>query len=71
MAVTSSTCQEVWLRKVMKDLGQEKIKATKVYCDNKATISMTKKIVYHGRTKHIDIRAHFIRDLVAQKTIVL
>ena len=50
---------------MMKDLRQKKIEATKVYCVNKATIAMTKNPVYHGRTKHIDIRAHFIKDLVA------
>jgi hypothetical protein len=38
-----------------------------VYCDNQSTISMTKNPVFHNRTKHIDIRHHFIRELVQQE----
>ena len=42
-----------------------------ILCDNKSTIAMTRNPVYHGRTKHIDIRAHFIRELVADGVISL
>jgi len=43
--------------------------ATEIFCDNKATISMTKNLTFHSRTKHIDIRYHFICDLVAKEEI--
>ena len=71
MEATSSTCQEIWIRRVLIDLGQEQFEETEIYCDKKATIALSKNLVYHGRTKHIDIRAHFIRDLVAEGTIIL
>ena len=40
-----------------------------IYCDNKSTISMTKNLVFHGTTKHIELHYHFIRDQVISSTI--
>ncbi|OIT23111.1 putative mitochondrial protein, partial [Nicotiana attenuata] len=45
--------------------------ATKIFCDNLSAIAMTKNPVFHGRSKHIDIRHHFIRELVAKGPIEL
>ena len=42
-----------------------------VYCDNISAINISKNPVQHSRTKHIDIRHHFIRDLVESKTVML
>ena len=42
-----------------------------LYCDNLSTINISKNPIQHSRTKHIDIRHHFIRDLVEEKTIKL
>jgi len=71
IAATSSACQANWLRRVLADLEQEQKGAIEIYCDNKAAISMTKNPTFHSRTKHIDIRYHFIRDMVAKKEINL
>jgi len=71
IAATSAACQAVWLRRVLADLQQVQKGATEIFCDNKATISMTKNPTFHSRTKHIDIRYHFIRDLVAKEEILL
>ena len=40
-------------------------------CDNMSTIEMTKNPVFHGRSKHIKIRHHYIRELVDKKEIEL
>lgn len=42
---------------------------TTIYCDNKSTIA--KNHVFHKRTKHIDTRYHFIRELASNKEINL
>ena len=42
-----------------------------LYCDNLSAINITKNPIQHSRTKHIDIRHHFIRDLVEDKVITL
>ena len=55
------------MARLLEELGMEIGKPIKVYCDNQSTISMTKNPVFHNRTKHIDIRHHFIRELVQQE----
>lgn len=40
-------------------------------CDNKSIIFITKNLAYHSITKHIDIKYHFIRELVANGEISL
>ncbi|XP_024017331.1 uncharacterized protein LOC112090391, partial [Morus notabilis] len=42
-----------------------------VFCDNTSAINISKNPVQHSRTKHINIRHHFIRELVENKTVVL
>ncbi|KAK2976159.1 hypothetical protein RJ640_001087 [Escallonia rubra] len=71
IAATSSACQAVWLRKLLADLLQDQKGATEIFCDNASAIAMTKNPVYHGRSKHIDIRHNFIRELVANEVISL
>lgn len=42
-----------------------------LWCDNQSTIAVAKNPSYHGRTKHIDMRFHFIRSLVTEGSITL
>ena len=42
-----------------------------VYCDNSSAIDISKNPVQHSKTKHIELRYHFIRDLVDKKIVVL
>ena len=53
------------------DLKHQHKAPTVIYCDKKSTISLTKNPVFHGRSKHIDIKFHFIRDLVKDNEIVI
>ena len=71
MAATSAACQTVWVRRILSDLKQKQEEATILFCDNKSAIELTKNPVFHGRTKHIEVRHHFIRELVAKKEIKL
>ena len=45
--------------------------AIQIMDDSQAAIAMAKNPVHHKRTKHIDVRHHFIRNEIAQKTINL
>ena len=42
-----------------------------VYCDNSNVVDISKNPIQHSRTKHIEIRYHFIKDLVERKVVVL
>lgn len=40
-------------------------------CDNNSTIQLSKNLVFHGKSIHIDVRFHFRRDLVKDEVIKL
>uniref|UniRef100_A0A803L0D4 Reverse transcriptase Ty1/copia-type domain-containing protein n=1 Tax=Chenopodium quinoa TaxID=63459 RepID=A0A803L0D4_CHEQI len=71
ISATSAACEAVWLRRILKDLQQDTEGPTTIYCDNMSAIAMTKNPVFHSRTKHIEIRHHFIRELVEKQEIGL
>ncbi|MCI41612.1 peroxidase 4-like, partial [Trifolium medium] len=45
--------------------------AMSLYCDNLSAIHISKNPIQHSRTNHIDIKHHFIRDLVDEGTVTL
>eukprot|EP00253_Pinus_taeda_P011669 PITA_11669 len=71
VATTTATCQAVWIRRMLRSLGQEQAKATVIFCDNSLVIALSKNSVFHKRTKHIDTRFHYIRELVSNGEITL
>lgn len=56
---------------MMEDCGTKQDSAVEIWCDNRSAIEIAKNPAYHGRTKHIDIRFHFICSLVTDGMIVL
>jgi hypothetical protein len=68
---TSVACQAAWMRRMLKDLLQEQQEPTTVFCDNNSTIMLSKSNVFYKKTKNIDTRYHFIRELVNNKEICL
>ncbi|KAL5726897.1 hypothetical protein ACHQM5_000142 [Ranunculus cassubicifolius] len=71
IAATEATCEATWLRRILADLQQKEEAPTTIYCDNKSAIAMTKNPVFHSRSKHIEIKHHFIRDHVSKGEIQL
>eukprot|EP00253_Pinus_taeda_P023320 PITA_23320 len=71
VAATIAACQAVWMRRMLRSLGQEQAKGTVIYCDNSSAIALSKNFVFHKRKKHIDTRFHYIRELVRNGEIVL
>ena len=72
VAMASAAQESVWLRQLIAELTNTSTDSpTLIFEDNQSAIAMTKNPQFHGRAKHIDIKHHFIRQLVAQGTIVL
>nr|GEW84103.1 hypothetical protein [Tanacetum cinerariifolium] len=62
-------CRQVfWIQNQMLDYGFNFMHNT-IYIDNESTICIVKNLVYHSKTKHIEIRHHFIRDSYEKKLI--
>ena len=68
--VAASACcsQVIWMQYQLLDYGLN-LSNTPIYCDNDAAIQICKNPVQHSRTKHIDIKMHFIRDCYDRKLI--
>ena len=66
-----STCEAVWLRRILEDIGEKKTKPTKVHCDYQSVVKLAHNPVYHARTKHIELQHHFIREKIESKEIKL
>ncbi|XP_058740883.1 uncharacterized mitochondrial protein AtMg00810-like [Vicia villosa] len=67
----SCATQTIWMRRILEVIHQKQKSPTKIYCDNKSAIALSKNPVFHGRSKHIDIRFHKIRELIVEKEVVI
>ncbi|GKD63762.1 uncharacterized mitochondrial protein-like protein [Tanacetum coccineum] len=71
MAATTAACQAIWLRELLAEVtGLERQKVI-IRVDNKSTIALSKNSVFHGRSKHIHTRYHFIRECVENEQGVI
>ena len=70
-AALVEVCEVIWLRNLLEEFDHPKDESTTIHVDNKSAIKLAKNPIQHGRSKHIDIKFHFIRDHVKQKTMKL
>nr|KAJ0192955.1 hypothetical protein LSAT_V11C800440770 [Lactuca sativa] len=70
VAAERCCAQLLWIQNQLLDYGF-KFSKTPVYCDNSSAIQITQNHVQHSKTKHIEIRHHFIRDNVEKGKVVL
>ena len=68
MAVTEAVKEAIWLYGLLDELGIGH-KYIKVHCDSQSAIHLAKNQVYHARTKHIDVRYHFVREILEEGEI--
>ncbi|KAM1320779.1 hypothetical protein ACFX2F_013932 [Malus domestica] len=71
VSAAEATSQAKWLRFVLEDFGEEQVEGTQILCDNTSTIAMTKNLVFHQKTRHINRKFHFIREAIQAKEIEL
>jgi hypothetical protein len=65
VAATHAAKECIWLRRLTGELFPSFNTTTTLFCDNQAALKLAQDDNYHARTKHIDIRVHFIREVVA------
>ena len=70
IAAGSCCTQLLWMQKLLLDYGICEEQLT-IYCDNTSAINISKNPVQHSQTKHIEIRHHFIREVVKDGTLIL
>ncbi|GKA83999.1 retrovirus-related pol polyprotein from transposon TNT 1-94 [Tanacetum coccineum] len=68
MAFTEAVKEAIWLRGLLEELGVV-LNTVVVNCDNQGAIHLSRNHVFHERTKHINVRYHFIREVLEAKTV--
>lgn len=71
IAATSAVNQALWLRKILVDLNLERKQSTEILVDNQAAIAISKNPVFHGKTKHFNIKLFFVRDVQKNGDVTL
>ena len=70
--IKSGLTEILWLRKLMTELGLMSQHSCKLFCDNKAAISISEKNpVQHDQTKHVEVDRHFIKENIEAKIVDL
>ncbi|KAL0706721.1 hypothetical protein Bca4012_073147 [Brassica carinata] len=62
MAATEAVKQAIWLQELLSEVVGDGCKKVVIRVDNKSAIALTKNHVFHGRSKHIHMRFHLIRE---------
>lgn len=60
-----------YLRQVLFDMGFKQADPTVIHVDNAGSIQLAQNAGYHSRTKHMDVRFHYIREKIQDKTVRL
>lgn len=71
MALCEAVKEAIWLRRLLADLGEPQNDATVIYVDSESAIAISKTPAGRTRTRHINVRYHFIREKIESKEIRL
>ena len=71
IAASEAVKEAVWIGRFLEELHQTRIYPIPLYCDNQGAIALAKNPENHQRTKHIDVRYHYIREKEEDGTIAI
>ena len=71
IVLTHAAKEALWLRTFLSELQGVPYGPVPINCDNQGVITLSKDNQFHARTKHIDIRYHFIRECVADDKVAI
>ena len=70
IAAAEAGKEMLWMKRFLQELGVSQ-EDYKVHCDSQSALDLSKNSMYHSRTKHIDIRYHWIREAMEQQLLKL
>jgi hypothetical protein len=71
IAANVTSHEAVWLRKLLARLFDQELETTLIHCDNQSCVKLSENPIFHDRSKHIEIKYHFIRDMVQKGSVNL
>ena len=66
-----ASCEAIWLRKLLSGLFDLQLDATCIYCDNQSCVKLSENPGFHDKSKHIEIKYHYIMDMVQRGVVKL
>ena len=66
-----SSCEVVWMWKLLSDLFDLQLEVTCIFCDNQSCVKLSENPVFHDKSKHIEIKYHYIKDMVQRREVKL
>jgi hypothetical protein len=64
IALCVAVRKAVWLRKLLADLFSHEMDSTVIHCDNQSCVKLSENPVFHDKSKHIEIKYHYLKDMV-------
>ncbi|KAG8492847.1 hypothetical protein CXB51_010185 [Gossypium anomalum] len=71
IAAVTAVNQAIWLRKLLSDLNGDQREAIEIKVDNQSAVAIAKNPVFHGKTKHLKIKYHFVREAELSREVNL
>ena len=70
IAITKASKELLWMKKFLQELGLQQERYL-LYCDSQSAIHLRKNPTFHSKSKHIDMRYHWIHDALEKKLFCL
>ena len=64
MFASDASQEAVWLRKLLFGLFDFSLEPVVIHCDNQSCIKISENPVFHDHLKHMEMRYHYVRDMV-------
>ena len=71
IAASVASREAVWLQKLLAGIFDLELEPTLIHCDNQSCVRLSKNLVFHGKSKHLEIKYHYIRDMVQRGVVEL
>ena len=71
VSASDASREAVWLRKLVSDLFGTSLEPVVIHCDNQSCIKILENPMFHDRSKHMEMRYHYVRDMVQRRAISL
>jgi hypothetical protein len=71
IAVCMAVHEAVWLQKLLAGLFGQMLDPTVIHCDNQSCVKLSENPVSHDNSKHVEIKFHYIRDMVLRKAVLM
>jgi hypothetical protein len=71
MASSTTSCETIWICRLLAGLFDQKLDPTIICCDNQSCIKLSKNMLFHDKSKDIEIKYPFIQDMIQKGEVKL